>query len=125
MDQETFLKIKMPQELQTYLQEQEQKLNNLQVALENNPPSQDRGGKPPEEEHEPNHPIGLCQDESCQVCTAQARQLIGVGRDAFAQEIDEILTLAGGEPLRARVAQLVQQGHAIREQRSQQVAIVL
>ena len=76
----------------------------------------------------PPHPIGLCQDTSCEVCVAQGHELVKVGQEyalaAYADEIDEALRLAAGDAIRNRVAQLVQQGSALRVQRAQVVEIV-
>lgn len=65
------------------------------------------------------HPPGMCQETTCPVCVAQAQALVEAGRDAMANAIDEALGLIAGEAVRARVAQLVQQGTALREQRGQ------
>lgn len=72
---------------------------------------------------ESEHPVGLCQDTTCEVCVTQAQQLIELGREALSEEVDEALTLVGGEQFRVRVAQAVQTGQALKAQRSQKVAI--
>lgn len=74
------------------------------------------------------HPIGLCQDTSCEVCVSQGQELVQVAQEyaraAYADEIDEALRLAAGDAIRQRVAQLVQQGDVLRRQRAQVVEIV-
>ena len=70
------------------------------------------------------HPAGLCQDESCEVCVAQANQIaqavmgqaqdeaISQGRRAALTEITTALNWAGGEALAGQVTSVVQQWKA-------------
>ena len=77
-----------------------------------------------EQEEYESHPIGLCQEIDCGVCVSQAQELIEAGRQQLSDEIDESLILAGGEPMRTRIAQLVQQGTTLRQQRAQVVELI-
>lgn len=76
----------------------------------------------------PAHVIGLCQNISCETCVAQGQEIAQLAqetaREAYANEIDEALGLVAGEPIRARVAQLVRQGQTLRLQRAQMVELV-
>ena len=73
------------------------------------------------------HTHGLCEDVKCEACV-RAAQLIADnayarGKSDTVKLMDEALLYSGGEPLRERVAQVVQQGIAIVEQRAQPVSI--
>lgn len=70
---------------------------------------------------------GLCQDPACEVCLGQAQHIAtegyNKGRTDMAQHIESLLVLAGGEPMRERVVQVISQGQAIWEQQQASVNI--
>ena len=57
---------------------------------------------------------GLCGDPACSDCANQGRQLVQEsyikGRQSMVQDIDTWAEAAGGEPLKARLAQAIQLG---------------
>lgn len=67
---------------------------------------------------------GLCDDTTCQTCVQQGLELGGRARAALAQEFEEALILAAGEPGRERVAQLIEAGRQMKKRGAATVTVV-
>lgn len=66
------------------------------------------------------HPHGLCGDDSCESCMGQTQEIINEaylrGRADYADHLEKLWELRGGEALRANLVQATQEGQALWEQ---------
>lgn len=71
---------------------------------------------------------GLCEDQSCEACANQGQKIIDdsyqQGQHDILDQLDEWLLLAGGEPFRQKIVEILAQGQKLYEHNQQGVSIV-